>query len=594
MMKHIFLKTGIFFTLCCYLSVNTAHSQQRNNQLQQLFEDYYQETLWMDPVNATFVGDHQYDALLANDGTVAYLTEKQLFDKKYLRLLSAFSRHSLNTADRISFDVLKEILEMDLERLKHHTEYLPMNQFFSTPLLIGQLGSGASAQPFATIKDYENWQQRIAAFSSWTDTAISNMKKGVAIGMVLPKTLVIKMIPQMESLADKDSVKNILFQPLNKIPASITGAEREQLKQAFLKSLHTQLLPAYQRLADYLQREYLPHATDSAGLSGIPDGKALYKYYVRYHTTTHLTPEQLYETGIKEVTRINAAMEDLKKQIGFKGSLQEFFVFIRTDPRFMPFKTADEVLQAYRDIYDKVKPRLHTMLSIVPKASFEIRRVEAFREASQNGPSYTIGPIDGSRPGIFYVPVPDPKKINVTFLGMEATFLHEAIPGHHYQISLQQENKTLPTFRRSINFSAFTEGWALYCESFGQQLGCYTTIDQQIGALNNEIHRAIRLVTDVGLHTGRMTREDAIAYMLAHESISEEDAVTSVERYMAWPGQALTYKTGELEIIRLRELCKKKLGHRFDIVRFNDALLQQGDMPLNVLENYLKEWAAKQ
>ncbi len=176
---------------------------------------------------------------------------------------------------------------------------------------------------------------------------------------------------------------------------------------------------------------------------------------------------------------------------------------------------------------------------------------------------------------------------------MEATFLHEAIPGHHYQISVQQENKTLPTFRRSINFSAFTEGWALHCESFGQQLGCYTTIDQQIGALNNEIHRAIRLVTDVGIHTGRMTREEAIAYMLAHESISEEDAVTSVERYMAWPGQALTYKTGELEIIRLRELCKKKLA-QIDIVRFNDALLQQGDMPLNVLENYSKGMAAKQ
>jgi len=593
-MKQLFQKTASFLILYCSLYIPKAHSQQRNTSLHRLFENYYQESLQLDPISATFTGAHQYDNQLANDGAVTYLKAKEQFDKKYLQLLTAFSRQSLNTADRISFDVLKEILNMDLERLKHHTEYLPMNQFSSIPLLIGQLGSGESAQPFATVKDYENWQQRITAFSNWTDTAISNMRKGVAIGMLLPKALVIKMIPQMISLAERDPSKSVFFQPLNKMPASITGADRARLKQSFLQSINTQLLPAYQRLADYLQQEYLPYATDSAGLSGIPGGRALYDYYVRYFTTTEITPEQLYETGIKEVARINAAMEELKKQLGFKGTLQEFFVFVRTAPQFMPFKTADEVLQAYRDIYDKVKPHLHTMLSVVPKATFEIRRVEAFREASQNGPSYSIGAMDGSRPGIFYVPVPDPKKINVTFLGMEATFLHEAIPGHHYQISLQQENKTLPTFRRSISFSAFTEGWALYCESFGKQLGCYTTIDQQIGALNNEIHRAIRLVTDVGIHTGKMTREEAINYMLTHESISEEDAVTSVERYMAWPGQALTYKTGELEIIRLREECRKKLGSSFNLVRFNDALLQQGDMPLHVLEHYLQEWTAKQ
>ncbi|MCF6401907.1 DUF885 domain-containing protein [Chitinophaga filiformis] len=479
-MKHVLVKISSVFIVCCCVVSTTTYSQQRNVQLHQLFENYYRESLQLDPISATFAGDHRYNHLLANDISAPYLNQKELFDKKYLRLLSAYDRRSLNSADQISFDVLKEILEMDIERMKYHSEYLPINQFSSLPLLMGQFGSGKSAQPFATAKDYKNWFKRITAFSAWTDTAISNMQKGVSRGFVLPKALVMKIIPQMESLAEKDTAKNTLFQPLHNLPPNISAAEQEQLKQSFLQALITQLLPAYQRLADYLKKDYLPHAADAAGLSAIPGGMELYRYYVRYFTTTNRSPEDIYKTGIKEVTRITATMEELKKQSGFTGTLQEYFVFLRTDRQFMPFKTPEEVIQAYQHIYDKIKPHLHTMLSVAPKGKFEIRRVEAFREASQNGPSYTIGAMDGSHPGIFYVPVPDATKINVTFLGMEATFIHEAIPGHHYQISLQQENTTLPTFRRQINFSAFTEGWALYCESLGQapwMLYRYTTTD---------------------------------------------------------------------------------------------------------------------
>lgn len=588
------LKISCLLSICCFVFAKPAYNQARNEQLHQLFENYYHENQLLDPIGATFAGDHRYDDLLANEGAATYLNQKYRFDKKYLGLLSSYNRQSLNTADRISFDVLKSILETDLERMKYHTEYLPVNQFFSIPLLVGQLGSGKSAQPFATAKDYENWIRRIGAFSQWTDTAISNMQKGAALGIVLPKALVVKIIPQMESLAEKDSAKNTLFQPLNNFPAAISAADRNRLQPLLRQALTEQLLPTYRRLADCLKMDYLPHATDAAGLSGIPGGRALYSYYVRSFTTTNRTPEEIYELGLKEVTRITAAMEALKKQSGFNGTLQEFFVYLKTDQRFMPFKTPEQVLQAYGQIYDKIKPRLHKLFSITPRSGFEIRRVEAFREASQNGPSYTLGAMDGSRPGIFYVPIPDATKINVTFLGMEATFIHEAIPGHHYQISLQQENMALPTFRRQISFSAFTEGWALYCESLGKELGCYTDMPQQMGALNNEIHRAIRLVLDVGIHTGKMTREEAIAYMLKHEPISEEEAVTSVERYMAWPGQALTYKTGEQEILRLREKYRKKLGARFSIIKFHDALLAQGDMPLSVLEHYLDEWAEDQ
>jgi uncharacterized protein (DUF885 family) len=274
--------------------------------------------------------------------------------------------------------------------------------------------------------------------------------------------------------------------------------------------------------------------------------------------------------------------------------LQDFFHYLKTDRRFMPFKTPQEVLDAYRSIYGKIKPHLAALFEQFPKTPFEIRRFETFREASQAGPAYVLGSVDGTRPGVFYVPVPDATKVNVTFYGMESNFLHEGIPGHHFQISLQQENKALPAFRRQPNFVGFLEGWALYAESLGKQLGCYTDPYQEMGALNSEVHRAIRLVADVAIHTGKMTREQAIAYMMAHEPVSEAIATAEIERYMAMPAQALSYKLGELKILALRKKYQQQLGAAFSLRRFHTALLQQGDMPLNILERYLDEWAAEE
>jgi uncharacterized protein (DUF885 family) len=378
------------------------------------------------------------------------------------------------------------------------------------------------------------------------------------------------------------------------MPAEFTSVQQQEIKNELGKAIREQLLPAYQSMADYLKNEYLAKATDSSGLSGIVGGAAMYRYYVKYYTTTNSSPEEIYQKGLDEVSRIRAKMELIKTRTGFSGTLNEFFAFLKSDPQFMPFKTPEQVLQAYRDVYAKVKPHLPELFSVFPKADFEIRRVESFREAGQNGPSYTLGSIDGKRPGVFYVPVPDATKINTVSSALEATFIHEAIPGHHFQISLQQENTALPTFRRSISFNAFTEGWALYIESLGSRLGCYTDPYQEMAALNNEMMRAIRLVTDVGLHTGKMTREESIAYIMANLSTSEADATSATERYMAIPGQALSYKTGELEILRLRAMCEKRLGEKFSIIKFHDALLAQGDMPLTVLENYINDWCSRQ
>lgn len=565
----------------------------QQKKLQQLFENYYRESLKLQPLDATFLGYHEYDDQLANDISAPYIAEVSRFDEKYLKLLSSFDKEQLTPADRISVDVLKKILSRDLESRKLHLEYLPLNHFNSIPLFIGQLGSGSSAQPFKTVQDYRNWIRRIAAFKIWAATAILNMKKGASAGTVLPKVLVMKIIPQMEALGKDDSL-NVFYTPLKTLPAEFTSVQKQEVSNELGKAIREQLLPTYQQLADYLKNEYLAKATDSSGLSGIVGGAAMYRFYVRYYTTTNASPEEIYQKGLDEVSRIRAKMELIKTRTGFSGTLNEFFAFLKSDPQFMPFKTPEQVLQAYRDVYAKVKPHLPELFSVFPKADFEIRRVEAFREAGQNGPSYTLGSIDGKRPGVFYVPVPDATKINTVSSAMEATFIHEAVPGHHFQISLQQENTTLPTFRRSISFNAFTEGWALYIESLGSRLGCYTDPYQEMAALNNEMMRAIRLVTDVGLHTGKMTREESIAYIMANLSTSVEDATSATERYMAMPGQALSYKIGELEILRLRAMCEKRLGKKFSIIKFHDALLAQGDMPLTVLEKYINDWCSRQ
>lgn len=562
-------------------------------QIQRLFDQYYVASMSLFREAALYNGDHRFDDQLDIEGANTIEKRKQFFIS-YQQQLQAIDRTSLSEADRISYDVLVYNLHDMLEGIRLHTSYFPMTQFYSTALNMGQYGSGSSVQPFNTIKDYENWAKRMSAFVEWTDTTIANFNHGIAIRMVLPKALVLKMIPQMEALAVRDTAKSVFYKPLNNFPASFSAADKKRLKQRYIKIINTQLLPAYDKLAAYLKNTYLPAAQDHDGLYALPDGRELYAYYFNQFTTTKgLTPEQLYQTGLKEVDRITAAMEAVKTKVGFKGTLSEFFHFLKTDPQFRPFKTPEEVLQAYRDIYTKIKPHVDELFGHQPATAFEIKRVEAFREASQAGPSYVTGNLNENRPAIFYVPVRDATKINVTFYGLEATFIHEAIPGHHFQISLQQENTHLPRFRKQPGFSVFAEGYALYCESLGDKLGCYSDPYQKMGALNNEIHRAIRIVTDIGIHTGKMTRGEAVQYMLSHESVSEDIAVAEVERYMAMPGQALSYKTGELKIKALRDKYARQLGDRFSLKSFHDALLANGDMPLYVLEDYLDNWAAQ-
>lgn len=590
-----------FFLITFALSCNSKKHNQEisgNVKLATTLENYYNESMKLFPVDATYNGDTTYNDLLPATFTDSYFDQLTLFYKKYKQSLSKFDTVSLNDNDQKSLEILNYELDMYLRGLElnliwrsfnNENRYIPFDQFNGIPLEFGQMGSGKGIQPFKTVKDYDNWLKRATAFSAWSDSAIVAFKKGIAVNYMLLKAVVIKMIPQLLGLTSEDVTKSIFYGPVNRFPSSFSEVDKKRLTMSFVEVINEQIVPAYNKLAVFLQTEYLPKARTTTGINSLKGGDELYTYLVKYWTTTNKTPDEIYKTGLSEVKRIREEMELVKNQVGFKSSLDSFFTFMKTDKQFMPYKTADEVLTAFRNIQTTIDPNLKKMFTLVPKTKFEIRQTESFRAATASA-EYWSGLPDGSRPGIFYVPIIDATTFNTTS-GMESLFLHEAIPGHHYQLSLQSENLALPSFRRYIWYGAYGEGYALYCESLGKELGLYTDPYQYMGALGEEIHRAIRLVVDVAMHTGKMTREEAIQYMMENESISEQGAVAEIERYMVYPGQALCYKIGALKIRELRNKYSQQLGNKFNLASFHDEYLKNGCMPLDLLEHSMDVWA---
>ena len=559
-----------------------------------LFESYSDRTNQLFPLGATTQGDHRFDDQLPNDQTQARRDTLRRFYTRYLGALRTFDRARLGANDQVSYDILAYELEQRLAGYPLNNWMIPFNQFYALPSTLAQLGAGTGAQPFKTVADYDHWLGRVHGFPVWADSAIGNFRRGMKAGVVLPKTLVPKMVSQLRALAVTDPAKSLFYGPVKAFPASFSAADKTRLTPLFEQAIRQDVAAPYQRLADFLETEYLPQARASSGVGALPQGAARYAYAAQVGTTTTRTPEQIYQTGLAEVDRIHAEMERVKAETGFQGDLKAYFAFVNSDPRFRPFKTEKEVLDAFRAIQARITPGLPRLFGRTPKTGFEVRATEAFRAASASA-QYNRGTPDGTRPGIFYVPILDPLAFNTAGNpAMETLFLHEAIPGHHYQVSLQQENTALPKFRRFGGYSAFNEGWALYTESLGPELGLFKDPYQHMGHLGAEIHRALRLVVDVGLHTGKLTREQAIAYMQANEAISEQGATAEVERYMAVPGQALSYKTGQLKISELRDRYRKQLGSKFDLRAFHNELLDGGSMPLAVLERKMDAWAARQ
>ncbi|MCW3087821.1 MAG: hypothetical protein JWQ78_1207, partial [Sediminibacterium sp.] len=487
LMKKILLLASVFIMFtACKLS-NENQNMEDNKELAHLLDTYYEERLQLFPFEATLTGDNRYNDKWYVDFTDSYRQKLKIFYNRYGVYITKFDRNALNDNDKLSYDIFKREMEINLEGLTFHDNYQPLNQFQSIHLIFAQFGSGSVVQPFKTVKDYDDWLQRLHVFPAFTDSAIIYFRKGIAANFVLPQAVVVKMIPQMQSMVTDSASKSLFYGPINLLPAEFSATDKQRLTTAYTKAINEEITPSFKKLAGFLQNEYLPKARTSTGIAAVPGGDKYYRYLIRQQTTTNKTPDEIYTLGLAEVQRIRAEMERIKNETGFNGDMKAFFSYLRTDKKFTPYKTPKEILDAFDSIHRRMEPNLQKMFGRTPKTPFEIRQTEAFRAASASA-EYAQGSADGARPGIFYIPILDPATFNTTG-GMESLFLHEAIPGHHYQISLQQENTKLPRFRRFGGNNAYAEGWALYCESLGKELGLYTDPYQYMGALGDEIHR---------------------------------------------------------------------------------------------------------
>jgi len=552
-----------------------------------LMEDYHEDYLSIFTIEATLSGDTRYNDTLPNDISAAYREQLTNFYERYNERLNAVDRSVLPNDDQLSYDILKRNCATGLERLRFKEYLMPVNQFWSNTLMIGQLASGSSFQPFATVQDYDNWLSRLDDYVAWCDTAVVNMRKGMAEGYVLPKALARKVIPQLRDFDHGPVEDHLFYLPVKKMPESFSPEEKNRLTEDYAQMVMQKIIPVHKRLADFVEHEYLPACRETAGISEIPNGREYYQVLIRYYTTTDMTADEVFALGQQEVDRITTEMEAIKEQVGFEGDLHAFFEHLRNKRELMPYTKAEDVVAHFNEIHERMKPNLEKLFDKKPKTPFEVRRTEAFREVSASA-EYNPGSMDGTRPGVFYVPVPDAASYNI--LSDEDLFLHEAIPGHHYQISLQQENDSLPEFRKLLGNSAYIEGWALYTESLGKELGLYTDPYQEFGMLSAEMHRAIRLVVDAGMHTQGWTREQAIGYSLEHEAETEASIVAEIERYMAIPGQALSYKIGQLKIRELRNKAEAAMGENFDAGEFHNEVLESGCLPLDLLEKKVDAW----
>ena len=584
----------ILSVIVCILAMGCATREMSTlapgTSFDQFTERYYEEFLRLNPLEATQIADNRYNDQLPNTLSESYRNETRQFYQRFRDSLQSFDRARLTDQQQVSYDILDHETSLQLDLMDFPDHLMPVQQFWGLALTMPLLGSGKSYQPFKSVKDYDDFLKRIDGFAVWVDTAIVNMRKGLAQGYTYPRILMERVLPQAQNMMVEDFTKSIFYQPVTNIPDSIDAKEKARINDAYSAAIRQKIVPAYTKLHDFLRDEYIPATRTSAGISEIPDGRTYYQQMIRLYTTTDLTPDSIFRLGESEVARIRGEMERVKDQMNFEGDLVSFFTFVNDSEQFKPFKSDEEVIDAFRAIDTKIQPKLASLFNTKPATAFEIRQTEAFREMSAAA-QYSPGAPDGSRPGIFYVPIIDPKDFNVA--GMESLFLHEAIPGHHYQISLQSENKELPRFRRTLYYSAFGEGWALYTESLGRELGLYTEPIQYFGHLGDEMHRAIRLVVDVGMHTKGWTREQAIRYMRDNEPISEQGAVAEIERYMAIPGQALSYKIGQLKIRELRSRAEAEPGAKFQVGEFHDEVLRYGNVPLSLLEARVEEWIAR-
>lgn len=557
----------------------------------QLYAEFWERSLEMNPINATFLGDNRFNDRLGDFGSEKGLAEQLAFSKEFLQRIRDIDASVLEGQDLLSYEVFMNERLAEIEGDKYPGHLQPIQQFYNPFNFIAMLGSGQSAQPFKTVKDYENWLSRLEEAAVGVDVLMGNMREGMKQGVTRPKALMVKVLPQLKAHVVDDVETSLFYSPIKNLPSDFSEEDKKMLTNKYVNAIKTMVIPTYQKMHDFIEKEYLPAARDTSGMVGLPNGKEWYAFMVKQTTSTDLTPEQIHQIGLDEVARIHEEMKGVMKEVGFDGNLKEFFEFTKNDPQFI-FDSKEDMLQAYENLREKLDQSAPDFFKVIPKAKFEIRAVEPFREQSASGASYQSASPDGSRPGIFYVNTYDlSARPN---WAVESLYLHEAVPGHHFQISTQQELEGIPDFRKFGGNTAYVEGWGLYSESLGKEMGVYTDPYQYFGALSAELWRAIRLVVDTGLHAKGWTREEVLAYMEANSPVAEARRVSEAERFMAIPSQALAYKIGQLKIRELRTTAEEQLGEKFDIRDFHYQILKDGALPLNILERKIKRWIEEQ
>jgi uncharacterized protein (DUF885 family) len=567
--------------------------QSEHDKLFSLFKASDEAQLQRNPIQGIFRGDLRYADRFGDYITDEYFAGEKAAAEHDLAALHAIDRTKLNATDQSAYDTFDWQTKDTLRGLQPDilalTKVRPMNHFFGFHTFYPTFASGQGAAPFKTLQDYENNLKRHKEFATYLDRAVERFKQGEASGVVETKLTVRNMIEQLGNQLKQSPEESPYFQPVKKFPDTISAADRERLTAEYRAAITGELYPALTRLRDFLKDEYLGHAREGAGLKYMPGGDKLYGYLLQSTTTLPVTAEQIHQTGLSEVARITTEFEKVRQEVGFKGNLHQFFDYMRTAKQFQP-KSREALTKGFYDIQKTVEPHLPEYFSHMPKAALVIRPYEPFREKFEAGGSYEQGTPDGSRPGTFYFNAYDlPAR---STWEMTTLFLHEGEPGHHFQISLAQENEALPSFMRFGGNTAYVEGWALYAETLGYPMGLYRDPYQRFGTLNDEMLRAMRLVVDTGIHSKGWTREQAIDYMLSNSGMSKTDATAEVERYIAIPSQATAYKTGALTIQRLRDKSKAELGDKFDIREFHDQVLNTGALPLTILEEKIDSWIA--
>ena len=570
-----------------------ATAQTEGQRLAALFAADDEGSLKRNPLNALFRGDMRYADRFGDFISDEYFANEKKAAEANLENLKAIDREKLNATDKIAYDVFKQGQVDALKGLSKEimdlTVVRPLNHFFGFHTFYPTFASGQGAAPFKTVQDYENNLKRHKEFIVLMDRSIDRFRQGMASGVFETKMTMTNVVDQLNTQLAQSTEESPYFGPVKKFPEGFSDADKARLTAEYREIIEKGLYPANTRLRDFLRDSYLPLAREQVGLSAMKGGEMLYQYQIEQTTTLPLKADEIHKLGLSEVARIKTGMEKVKDEVGFKGTLPEFFEHLRTDPKFKP-ASREGLTQGYYDIGKKVDGLISTQFKYLPKAPLEIKPYEEFREKYEAGGSYQGGTPDGKRPGVFYFNAYDlPSR---TTPGMTTLYLHEGAPGHHFQISIAQENEALPAFMRFGGNTAYVEGWALYSETLGYDMGLFKDPYQRFGTLSDEMLRAMRLVVDTGLHSKGWTREQAIDYMLANSDMGKTDATAEVERYIAIPSQALAYKIGAITILRLKDKAKKAMGAKFDVREFHNQVLNTGALPLAVLEKKIDDWIA--